>query len=127
MTINLKVVAGLAAVAGIGAIALAACGGPKEQDAESVALDRYKGFDKSPNDNNWTSNEIERTGIQRDTQIVNTSRLMVSPRGNSTLMTRHRGRGISGVDAKSSTAFDEPLRYARPFSGSYACPACGAA
>jgi hypothetical protein len=46
-----------AGIVGVGALALAACGGPKEQDAESKLLEDFQKFDRSPRDNTWTQPE----------------------------------------------------------------------
>lgn len=48
-----------AGLVGVGALALAACGGPKEQDAESKLLEDFQKFDRSPRDNNWTQPETQ--------------------------------------------------------------------
>ncbi len=56
MHIAAKIAIG-AGIVGVGALALAACGGPKEQDAESKLLSDFQKFDRSPRDNNWTQGE----------------------------------------------------------------------
>lgn len=56
MHIAAKIAIG-AGIVGVGALALAACGGPKEQDAESKLLGDFQKFDRSPRDNNWTQGE----------------------------------------------------------------------
>ncbi|MCW2920569.1 MAG: hypothetical protein JWL76_443 [Thermoleophilia bacterium] len=56
MNLGWKVAIG-AGIVGVGALALAACGGPKEQDAESKLLEDFQKFDRSPRDNNWTQPE----------------------------------------------------------------------
>jgi hypothetical protein len=56
MNVGWKIAIG-AGIVGVGALALAACGGPKEQDAESKLLEDFQKFDRSPRDNNWTQPE----------------------------------------------------------------------
>lgn len=56
MHIAAKIAIG-AGIVGVGALALAACGGPKEQDAESKLLGDFQKFDRNPRDNNWTQGE----------------------------------------------------------------------
>ncbi len=63
-----------AGIVGVGALALVACGGPKEQDAESFGLKEFGKFDKNK-DNKWGSSEIEQSWIHTRTQEVNTWRI----------------------------------------------------
>lgn len=46
-----------AGLIGAAAIGIAACSGPKEQDAESMLLEDFQKFDRSPRDNKWTASE----------------------------------------------------------------------
>ena len=71
VAVGLGVVAG---VVGLGAL-LSACA-PKEQDADTFALDKFGGFDKEPKDNKWTRGEVEYTSRPRvSTREVNTYRV----------------------------------------------------
>jgi hypothetical protein len=53
---------------------LAGCA-PKEQDADSFALDKFGGFDREPKDNQWTAGETTKATAYTRTQEVNTYRV----------------------------------------------------
>lgn len=61
-------------VLGASALALAACA-PKEQDADSFGLDKFRDFDRNPQDNAWSEREATRTTSRNHTQEVNTYRV----------------------------------------------------
>jgi hypothetical protein len=72
MHVGVKIALGVGIV-GAAALALSACS--TEKDADTFGLDKFKDFDRSPQDNKWTQNEVVRTTARNHTQEVNTYRV----------------------------------------------------
>lgn len=70
-----QVAIGLGVVAGAVGLTALLSGCTSEQDADTFALNKFKDFDRSPQDNKWTQNELVRSTAWNHTQEVNTYRV----------------------------------------------------